>query len=182
MQPQKFYLLIFLLISILIVATFWFVYNSTKHPNPDWQVKSAYKLRGKLFYTLTGFLILIMLFTFSMLPYATKNEIPDVVVPIEAQQFSFIISTPNVINDTTGKAKPELPLNKLIEFRVISKDVNHGFGIYSPQGVIISQVQAMPGYMNRLRVKFDMPGTYDILCMEYCGIVHHMMKSEIIVK
>lgn len=182
MQPQKFYLVIFLVISAVIIAAFWFVYASTKNPKPDWQVKSAYKLRGKFFYALAGMIIVITLFTLSALPYVSGTLLPDVVVSVEAQQFSFIIRSPQEDGAGVGATRFELPVNKLVEFRVTSKDVNHGFGIYTPQGELVSQVQAMPGYVNRLRVKFDQPGIYNILCLEYCGVAHPAMKAEIEIK
>ena len=179
MQPQKLYLLIFAGISAIIVSVFGFVYNSTRNPQPGWEVKKAYSFRGNLFYVLASLIIILLLFTFSMFPYAKAKEVPEVVVPVEAQQFQFTVRSPDEIHDANGASTPVLPLNKLIEFRVTSKDVNHGFAIYSPEGDIISQVQAMPGYVNRLRVKFTQPGIYQILCLEYCGMAHHIMKAEI---
>lgn len=49
-----------------------------------------------------------------------------------------------------------------VEFRVTSADVNHGFAIYSPDGRILTQTQAMPGYTNKLIYTFTQPGTYTI--------------------
>ncbi len=66
-----------------------------------------------------------------------------------------------------------------VEFRVTSADVNHGFGLYSPAGQIVAQVQAMPGFENKLRYQFLTPGKYKILCMEYCGLGHHRMDAEL---
>lgn len=66
-----------------------------------------------------------------------------------------------------------------VEFRVTSADVNHGFGIYDADLQMVAQVQAMPGYVNRLVHVFDQPGTYQILCLEYCGVAHHVMVTEL---
>ncbi|MGP1680396.1 MAG: hypothetical protein ACTS6J_24990 [Burkholderiales bacterium] len=65
-----------------------------------------------------------------------------------------------------------------VEFRVTSNDVNHGFGIYDPNGRLIAQTQAMPGFTNRLVHTFTEPGKYRVLCLEYCGLVHHNMITE----
>lgn len=65
-----------------------------------------------------------------------------------------------------------------VEFRVTSTDVNHGFAIYSPAGHIVTQTQAMPGYTNRLVHTFTELGKYRVLCLEYCGLVHHMMATD----
>ena len=72
----------------------------------------------------------------------------------------------------------EIPLGQEVEFRVTPEDVSHGMGIYTPGMTLVAQVQAMPGYTNKLVHTFDAPGTYQILCMEFCGIAHHDMVNE----
>lgn len=64
-----------------------------------------------------------------------------------------------------------------VEFHVTSQDVNHGFAIYGPDGRIVTQTQAMPGYTNRLIHTFAQPGKYRVLCLEYCGLAHHGMVT-----
>ena len=56
--------------------------------------------------------------------------------------------------------------------------MNHGLGIYDPDLQLVVQVQAMPRYTNTVVHTFDRPGTYQILCMEFCGIAHHEMVYE----
>lgn len=65
-----------------------------------------------------------------------------------------------------------------VEFRLTSGDVNHGFGIYDENLRLVAQAQAMPGYVNRLVHTFDRPGRYRLLCLEFCGVVHHDMVAE----
>lgn len=66
-----------------------------------------------------------------------------------------------------------------VEFRVTSDDVNHGFAIYAPDGLIVTQTQAMPGYTNKLLHTFTEPGTYTVQCLEYCGLGHAPMKTTL---
>ena len=68
-----------------------------------------------------------------------------------------------------------------VEFRVTSSDVNHGFAIYAPDGRIATQTQAMPGYTNKLVHTFTEPGTYTVMCLEYCGIGHAPMTATLTV-
>ncbi|MGH2343719.1 MAG: cytochrome c oxidase subunit II [Chloroflexota bacterium] len=68
-----------------------------------------------------------------------------------------------------------------VDFAVTSGDVNHGFGIYDPHGVLIAQAQAMPDYTNHLVVTFSTPGTYIVRCLEYCGMSHDLMEIPITV-
>ncbi|PXV76312.1 hypothetical protein [Nitrosomonas eutropha] len=69
-----------------------------------------------------------------------------------------------------------------VEFQVSAADVNHGFGIYDENLVLIAQTQAMPGYTNKLIHTFDKPGKFKILCLEYCGLAHHVMITELTVE
>lgn len=66
-----------------------------------------------------------------------------------------------------------------VEFRVTSDDVNHGFALYAPDGRIVTQTQAMPGFTNKLLYTFDGPGTYTVRCLEYCGLGHAPMTATI---
>jgi cytochrome c oxidase subunit II len=97
--------------------------------------------------------------------YAQSGTEGALHVPVVAQQYSFTIRSP-------------LPLRRPIVFDVESRDVNHGFGIYGPGGFVVSQVQAMPGYVNHLPVEFTVPGRYTIRCLEFCGIAHAAMQGE----
>jgi cytochrome c oxidase subunit II len=76
---------------------------------------------------------------------------------------------------------PKLPAGKPIVFAVTSRDVNHGFGIYDPDLKMLTQVQAMPGYINKVYYTFSKAGTYKIMCLEYCGLAHHIMVADLTV-
>jgi cytochrome c oxidase subunit II len=88
-------------------------------------------------------------------------------VQVVAEQWAWTI-TPNTFR-----------VGQTAEFLVTSKDVNHGFALYDPEMRIVGQVQAMPGYTNVLRHRFTEPGVYRVMCLEYCGVAHHEMSTEI---
>ena len=75
-----------------------------------------------------------------------------------------------------------VPAHVPVEFVVRSKDVNHDFAVYNAGGTLLVQVQAMPGYANRLIYRFDRPGTYTVRCLEYCGMFHHIMLTTFTVR
>jgi cytochrome c oxidase subunit 2 len=62
-------------------------------------------------------------------------------------------------------------------FNVTSADVNHGLGIYDQDLRLLTQTQAMPGYVNKLAYTFTQPGIYRLMCLEYCGLAHHGMMG-----
>lgn len=76
-------------------------------------------------------------------------------------------------------SETRLTAGEPVEFRVSSGDVNHGFAIYDSENRLLTQTQAMPGYTNKLLYTFEQPGRYQILCLEYCGVAHHVMRAEL---
>ena len=129
-------------------------------------------LRTWFFWILIIAGVLIAVITMLDLPYAaTRGNVPDdaVTVDVEGRQWLWQV----------GDA--ELTAGDTVVFNVTSGDVNHGLGLYNPDMRMVAQVQAMPGYVNVLAVTLDQPGTYKMLCMEYCGLVHHAMVSELTV-
>lgn len=74
--------------------------------------------------------------------------------------------------------KEEVAAGTPVVFEVSSADVNHGFGVYDEDGTVLFQTQVMPGYVNKVKHTFTRPGTYRVLCLEYCGAVHHEMIGE----
>ncbi len=73
----------------------------------------------------------------------------------------------------------EVPVGQPVEFVLTAADVNHGFAVYGSKDRMLGQVQAMPGFSNRLVLTFPAPGTYEVLCLEYCGIAHHAMVATL---
>jgi cytochrome c oxidase subunit II len=135
-------------------------------------IASAYRLRGWLFLAAVAVLVAANWRTLAELPYANLMPRPDgavVTATATGEQWAWTI-------------KPDsFTVGQTVEFHVTSKDVNHGFALYSPDMRIVAQVQAMPSYVNTLRYTFTEPGTYHVLCLEYCGLNHHNMKIDIAV-
>ena len=79
---------------------------------------------------------------------------------------------------TPGTAAPiKLPLGAHVLFDVTSGDVLHGFEV---QGTSIN-LTAIPGVVGHVSYTFDKPGTYYIICNEYCGAGHQAMIGRIII-
>ncbi|MCC7405251.1 MAG: c-type cytochrome [Bdellovibrionales bacterium] len=176
----------FLFIALVIVLVFFWVGSTTSNPQTI-DMKAAYKLR-KVFFISGSFVAMgILAITMSKTPYADALTTPDNVIYATAMQFSFTFSNEPVssaqeLSTVSPISSLEIPRDTLVEFRVTSLDATHGFAIYNQQGVVFAQTQAMPGYTNRLRVRFSEPGVYPVLCLEYCGAAHHMMRTSLVVK
>ncbi|TVY09471.1 cytochrome c oxidase subunit II [Paenibacillus cremeus] len=74
--------------------------------------------------------------------------------------------------------KMEVPVGSTVHFTVTSSDVIHGFEI---PGTNVNMM-IVPGEISQVSHTFTKPGEYLILCNEYCGSAHEMMKTTIIVK
>jgi len=131
-----------------------------------------YKIRTMYFYFLIAAIIGVLFISLkpAAMPYVQLQQgQPELTVDVMGRTWSWELSA------------NQIPENKLIEFAVQTEDVTHGFGIYSPEGKLLAQTQVMPGYTNRLRYTFTAPGTYKVMCMEYCGALHHNMMYDLIV-
>ncbi len=161
-----------LLIGMGIVYTAiwsWVMLGSKKKAEEKVVGAGIERLRMRLFYLLLAVAVIVFASTQAFLPYQPVRELtvgaPKMVVTVNASQYQFALS-----NST-------LPANVPVEFDVSSFDVNHGFGIFSPDGVLIGQTQAMPGYTNKLILNFTKTGQYRLHCLEYCGVDHCAMEG-----
>lgn len=133
---------------------------------------AAYRLRPWLFLIVALAMVGANWRTLSELPYRTVASASAATpqrVNVIGEQWDWRISP-----TTVAAGRP-------VDFHVTAKDVNHGFALYGPDMRIVAQVQAMPGFDNVLRHTFTEPGTYRVMCLEYCGLMHHVMASAITV-
>jgi cytochrome c oxidase subunit II len=75
-------------------------------------------------------------------------------------------------------AKITIPVGSMVTFYATSADVVHGFQISQTD----VNMMVMPGWVNDASHRFTRPGTYLLICNEYCGIGHQNMFATIEVK
>lgn len=163
------------LIFILAIAGvfIWVALSSKKKKAYPPIIKKWYKARTIYGVLLVILMLVVTIYTLRDLPFnkPASVESADIIsVDAEAFQFGFELS------------QSEFKVGDTIEFNVTTRDVTHGFGLYSPDMDLIGQTQAMPDYTNTFYITLEEAGTYEILCLEYCGLAHHVMKAEITVK
>ncbi len=71
-----------------------------------------------------------------------------------------------------------IPRGARVTFYVTSTDVVHGFSI--PETGVNTMVS--PGWVSSVAHTFAKPGTYLLLCNEYCGSAHQAMAASIVVE
>jgi cytochrome c oxidase subunit II len=173
---------VFLASAVVIVSAFAGVALSTRRARSVEYAKAT-RIRLLFLASLGAILLTFLVLTLPHLPYTLDARGPDRIVHAVGKQYAWSLTEqagPTLATwDRDFSPVVTVPARARIEFRVTTLDVNHGFSLYAPDGHLIAQTQAMPGYMNRLRVTFDQPGTYTVLCLEFCGMSHHRMRGVI---
>ena len=114
-------------------------------------------------------LAVLLLATIFFTPYGQSAGSHPQIVKVTGRQFLW-----QIVPDGVRTGRP-------VEFRLRSDDVSHGFGLYSPSGTFLKQIQVIPDEESRLVYTFHSPGVYHVYCLEFCGVDHHLMQSTLTV-
>ena len=173
--------LITVLYGALVLATVVFVVfvvrsTAARHRHRGFDVEGAKGRENHFAWGIVALLVVLAVATASGIPYGDTSVGSDgQVVEVRAFQYGWQVDPATV------------PVGTPIEFRARSADVQHGFGLYDGTELLAqAQVPANRpdgaaefGDEQRLVHTFDEPGTYDILCLEFCGSKHHAMEAQI---
>jgi len=156
--------LVVTLVLMAVVAVFFWrsVAASSGPPVGD----TANSWRSRLIWVLTIAGVVISVASLREWPHAIASHEEAVVVNVTGGLWWWEIDA------------EEIPAGKPVVFHVTSEDVNHGMGVYDSELRLLFQTQGMPGYVNKVSYTFDEPGTYRVLCLEFCGLSHHEMADE----
>ncbi|MBJ6759668.1 cytochrome c oxidase subunit II [Myxococcaceae bacterium JPH2] len=70
-----------------------------------------------------------------------------------------------------------VPANRPVRLLITSRDVIHSFFVPSFR----IKMDALPGRYTQAWFEATKPGTYQVLCTEYCGLSHSKMLAEVVV-
>jgi cytochrome c oxidase subunit 2 len=127
--------------------------------------------REKKWLAIVVVLLVALLFgTIFFIPYGASAGPNAQRVVVDSVQFGWAIEPATVEAGTP------------VEFLLTSQDVNHGLGVYDENDNLVFQVQVIPGKVQTGVYTFDAPGTYRILCLEFCGVGHHLMVNQLTVE
>jgi cytochrome c oxidase subunit II len=151
--------------------------------------QTKYHLPLELLYTLVPFLIIGVLFLYTI---RASDEVldqsgePDVVIDVIGQKWSWTFSyhgadDPDIGVDAHNVGTPEkvpdlyLPVDQTVRFNLDSADVIHSFWIPS----FYFKMDAIPGHPNSFDVTPNRIGVYDGKCAELCGEMHWGMVFKV---
>jgi cytochrome c oxidase subunit 2 len=154
--------ILYLVLVVLGVGISIAVWRSTRRRKQVDQKKLERRERGWMVVVVV-LLVALLFGTIFFIPYNESIGADGQVVTVEARQFAWEIRP-----DTIVAGRP-------VEFQTTAIDVNHGFGVYDDDYTFLFQIQVIPGRTSNVVYTFDDPGTYQVLCMEFCGFAHHLM-------
>ena len=169
-MEQRLAVLVSAIVGTLVIAVFAAVARSAHSPGSSEDIAaSASRWRRTTFWGLVVLFVPAIAVSLTKTPYGRDTTPASVVVQATGHQWAWEVAPSSV------------PAGQPVEIRVTGADVNHGFGVYDTHDRLVTQTQAMPGFTNVIRYTFSEPGTYRILCLEYCGLGHHTMMSQLTV-
>ncbi len=76
-----------------------------------------------------------------------------------------------------------LEAGETYRFHIGSYDVQHGFSVRKADTLSKQMtLQVLPGYEWVVEMQFDEPGTYHVVCNEFCGVGHRTMHGKFVVE
>lgn len=147
--------------------------------------QTAYHLPLELLYTLVPFLIIGVLFFYTVKAQDAmirQDEEPDTVINVIGQKWSWTFNYMEEDNPAIGtnahvvgtvESLPDLylPINQRVRFNLESADVIHSFWVPA----FYFKLDVIPGHPNSFDATPNRLGTYDGKCAELCGEKHAMM-------
>jgi len=159
----------YLVVVLLGIALSVLLVRSTRERHGPLDTETLARREKTWLGVVISLLAALLLATIFFIPYGRGAASDAQVVHVQASQFAWKIDPPTVRAGTQ------------VEFLLTSTDVNHGFGLYNDNDVLLFEVQVVPGKTQKGLYTFKKPGTYHILCLEFCGFGHQLMQSTITV-
>jgi len=160
---------VFFLVGITTIMIFFLFKYSRKKNNKPSQIDGSLKL--EIIWTIVPLVLVMLMFYFGWVGYAPMRKVPaDAMrIKVTGKMWQWIFEYEN------GKTSPDLviPVNKAVRLDLYSPDVNHS--LFIPAFRVKEDV--VPGYDNFLWFTPYYIGDYEILCTEYCGLMHSYMTA-----
>jgi cytochrome c oxidase subunit 2 len=146
-------------------------YNRKRHPIAI-QVKEKPVL--EIIWTVVPVIIVLSMFFYGYLAFIPTRHIPKDAIPVKVVakmwEWTFDYGKGKIKKDTLV-----VPLGKAVRLDMTSRDVIHS--LYIPAFRIKEDV--VPGRTTNMWFIAERPGTYEILCAEYCGLRHSYMEGRV---
>jgi cytochrome c oxidase subunit 2 len=161
-------------IFFIIAITAFMIYTLIRFKRS--KVKNPRQFRGsitlELIWTIVPTILVLLMFYYGYMGFAPMRNVPDDAMEIDAigrmWEWEFVYEN--------GKSSRDLviPVNRPVKLNLKSEDVNHS--LFIPAFRVKEDL--VPGYDNYMWFTPYYIGDYEILCTEYCGLLHSAMTAE----
>jgi len=166
-------------LALIVALTILFVVRYRRRPGRmEAEPSPDHSTKLELFWSIIPLALVMAMFVMSVRAYQHMmrpegSTQPALKVAVTGKKWSWWFDHPE------GKGAPELHLvaNRPAELVLSATDVIHS--LYVPEFRL--KQDAVPGRFTRMRFTPNVPGTYPILCTEYCGTDHSRMLSTVVV-
>lgn len=157
----------------ITAAMVWFSYRYHRCRAPEPTSQASSNLWLEITWTLLPTVLVLAMFYYGWAGYLSLRQVPpgSLAVTATARQWSWTFTYQN------GKSSPTLyvPVGQPILVNLVSEDVIHGF--YLPAFRVKRDV--VPGMKNHAWFVAIRPGSYDLFCSQYCGLLHSAMTTTV---
>jgi cytochrome c oxidase subunit 2 len=158
------------IVGITVFMIYTVIHFSRKKGKEAKQFTGSIKL--EIIWTIIPLILVMMMFYYGWIGFAPMRNVPADAMKITAigrmweWEFDY--------GDGLKSKELVLPVNKPVRVGLKSEDVNHS--LFIPAFRVKEDV--IPGYDNFLWFIPTFVGEYEILCTEYCGLLHSSMLSK----
>ncbi|MFB6319293.1 cytochrome c oxidase subunit II [Saccharicrinis sp. FJH54] len=158
------------IIGITIFMIYTVIHFNRKKNKPARQFTGNVKL--EIIWTVIPLILVLIMFYYGWKGFAPMRKVPKGAMEITAVgrmwEWEFDYGD--------GKKSKDLvvPVDKPVKLNLVSEDVNHS--LFIPAFRVKEDV--VPGYNNYLWFTPTYIGSYDVLCAEYCGLLHSNMLAK----
>jgi len=178
----------FFILVVLGILGFSYLYHHKRHPIPHYtygnkkvQIVFATIIGIAVFFGIDLNIVRISNEDFTKVFINWPDDKVEEVIKVEvlAQQWMWkfrLAGKDGVFNtedDVVTINDLRVPVGKKVYFQVTSKDVIHSFFIPNAR----RKIDAIPGRITRMWMKFTKEGNWNIACAEMCGTHHYLMKA-----
>jgi cytochrome c oxidase subunit 2 len=166
---MAFVVLLFLAIVFFLVY-FTLRYRRGRHPQAE-KVRESRWL--EVAWIALPTLLVLTMFYYGLTGFSFLRKVPAgaMVVKVVARQWSWRFEYDNGFKTD----KLIVPVGRPVALRIVSEDVIHSFFVPAFR---IKQ-DAVPGMTTKAWFAASEPGSYEVLCAEYCGLLHSQMRSSV---
>ena len=158
----------------IVTAAFFFIYRRKSENESTPFVYPSLGIEAAFVAVPLGFFLLWFVIGFKDFVWSRSPPKDAMDVYVMGKQWMWKFTYPNGPNAISTL---HVPAHRPVRLLMTSRDVIHSF--FVPEFRVKQDV--LPGRYSELWFEATVPGRYQVLCTEYCGLNHSLMRGDIVV-